>query len=76
MFTGVPVRSRSDPADAANASGMSSCEVLMPARAAATTTTSGSSAATAPLMLMSAAVAATSTQMTTSSGIRFVPARR
>ena len=74
MLTGVPVSSSSDPADAANASGMSSCEVLIPARAA-TTTTSGSSAATAPLMLMSAVVAATSTQMTTSSGIRLVPAR-
>ncbi len=74
MFTGVPVSSSIDPACAAKASGMSSCDVGMPAREA-TTTTSGSRAATAPLTLMSAVTPATSSEITTSRVVRRVPAR-
>jgi hypothetical protein len=53
MFTGVPVRVSSEPALAANASGISSFDGAIPARTA-TTTTTGSKAATAPLMEMKA----------------------
>ena len=52
-FTGVPVSASSEPAWAAKASGISSCDGERPSRTAITTTT-GSSAATAPLTLISA----------------------
>ena len=74
MFTGVPVRARSDPALAMKASGMSSCEGGSPARAA-TTTTRGTRAATAPLMLMSADAIATTAPIARRSRARPVPAR-
>ena len=74
MFTGVPVRSSIEPACAAKASGISSWEVWIPARAA-TTTTSGRSAATAPLTLMRAVSPATRRLRMTSRVTRRVPAR-
>ena len=74
MFTGVPVRASIDPACAEKASGMSSCDGDMAARAA-TTTTTGMSAATAPFTLISAVRTATSRQTTVSSRPRSVPPR-
>ncbi len=74
-FTGVPVSVRSDPACAANASGISRRDGAIRARTA-TTTTSGSSAATAPLMLMKAVMTATTSETTTVMRRRRVPASR
>ena len=74
MLTGVPVSASSEPACAEKASGMSICDGGRPARVA-TTTTTGMSAATAPFTLMSAVTPATRRHTTSSSGVRFVPAR-
>ena len=68
------VSASSDPAWAANTSGMSSCDGGRPRRTAMTTTT-GSSAATAPLTLISAVSRATSSIVSTSRRVRLCPAR-
>ncbi len=60
MLTGVPVRASSEPAWAANASGISRLDGERDSRTA-TTTAIGSSAATAPLTVMTAARTATRT---------------
>ena len=57
-MTGVPVKASSEPACAANTSGINSCDGALLSRTAMTTTT-GSSAATAPLTLMRAVSKAT-----------------
>ena len=72
-FTGVPVRASIEPAWAANASGISSCDAGIASRTAMTTIT-GSRAATAPLTLMSAVTAAQSSIMSTTIRGRLVPA--
>ena len=73
-FTGEPVSASSDPALAANASGMSSCDGGWPSLTASTTTT-GRSAGTEALMLMAAARRATSPMTRMSSCARLLPVR-
>ena len=73
-FTGVPESSSSEPACAAKASGMSSCDGGCRMRSASTTTI-GTSAATAPFTLMSAVSTATSSETSTTMRARPVPAR-
>ena len=73
-FTGEPVSASRDPALAANASGMSSCDGGWPSRTASTTTT-GRRAGTDALMLMAAARTATSTMTRASSRVGLRPAR-
>ena len=73
-LTGVPVSASSEPACAANTSGMSSCEGERPTRIAITMTT-GRSAATAPLRLINAVSSATTVNVRTSSRTRLCPAR-
>ena len=68
MLTGDPVSTRSDPACAAKASGMSSLEVGRPIRAAITTII-GSSAAIAPFGVITADSAAHRTSTKTTSRV-------
>ena len=73
-LTGLPVRARSEPACAANASGRTICDGDEPTRIARTTTM-GSSAATAPLGVMSAVRPPASSMTATSARRLLVPTR-
>ena len=73
-FTGVPVSANIEPAWAAKARGIRSCDGDSFSRTASTTTI-GTSAATAPLTLMSAVSAATRSIVKTTRRRRLAPAR-